>query len=49
VLAKARSSEPHRFGSPAAALNLLRDVGITIGRFDASEWNPTERKPAPGN
>jgi hypothetical protein len=44
VLAKARSSEPRRFGNPAAALNVLRDIGITIGQFDASEWNPSERE-----
>lgn len=48
VLAKARSSEPRRFGNPAAALNVLRDVGITVGQFDASEWNPAEREPASG-
>lgn len=45
VLAKARSSEPRRFASLATALNVLRDVGITIGKFDASDWNPTEREP----
>ncbi|EDL5919981.1 hypothetical protein L4X12_006701 [Pseudomonas aeruginosa] len=45
VLAKARSSEPRRFGNPATAINVLRDVGITIGQFDASEWNPAEREP----
>ena len=45
VLAKARSSEPRRFGNPTAALNVLLDVGITVGQFDASEWNPTEREP----
>ena len=27
---------------------MLRDVGITIGQFDASEWNPAEKEPAPG-
>lgn len=48
-----RSSEPRRFGNPVAALNVLRDVGITIGQFDASEWNPAEkgrnrRQPWPG-
>lgn len=48
VLAKARSREPRRFGNPAAALNVLRDIGITIGQFDASEWDPAEREPAPG-
>ena len=45
VLSKARSREPRRFGNPAAALNVLRDVGITTGQFDASEWNPSEREP----
>lgn len=44
VLAKARSSEPRRFGNPATALNVLRDVGITMGQFDASEWDPAERE-----
>jgi len=43
VLSKARSSEPRRFGNPVAALSLLRDLGITIGQFDASEWNPAEK------
>jgi len=45
VLSKARSTEPRRFGNPAAALNVLRDVGITIGQFDASDWNPAQREP----
>jgi hypothetical protein len=26
-------------------MNVLRDVGITVGQFDASEWNPAEREP----
>jgi len=46
VLAKVRSSEPRRFGNPAAAFNVLRDIGITLGRFDASEWDPAEHEPA---
>lgn len=49
VLSKARSSEPRRFGNPVAALNVLRDVGITIGKFDASEWNPAEKEETAGN
>ena len=49
VLAKARSSEPRRFGNPATAINVLRDVGITIGQFDASEWNPAEKEETAGN
>ncbi len=43
VLSKARSSEPRRFGNPRAALSLLRDLGITVGQFDASDWNPAEK------
>ena len=49
LLAKARSNEPRRFGNPIAALNVLRDVGITIGQFDASEWNPAEKEETAGN
>ena len=49
VLAKARSSEPRRFGNPLAALNVLRDIGITAGQFDASEWNPAQKEQNPGN
>jgi hypothetical protein len=44
VLAKARSTQPRRFGNVAAALNVLRGIGITAGRFDASEWNPDEKE-----
>lgn len=43
VLSKARSGEPRRFGNPIAALALLRDPGITVGQFDASDWNPAEK------
>ena len=43
VLSKARSGEPRRFGNPLAALSLLRDLGITVGQFDASDWNPAEK------
>lgn len=45
ILAKARSNEPRRFGNPVTALNVLRSVGISAGQFDASEWDPAERKP----
>ncbi|MBS0318073.1 MAG: hypothetical protein JSR49_13200, partial [Proteobacteria bacterium] len=48
-LAKARSNEPRRFGNPISALNVLRGVGITIGQFDASEWNPDEKEQVTGN
>ena len=49
LLAKARSSEPRRFGNPLSAINLLRGIGITAGAFDAADWNPDEKEPAPGN
>ena len=32
VLAKARSTEPRRFGNPASAMILLREVGIAVAR-----------------
>ena len=49
VLAKARSSEPRRFGNPLAALNVLRDMGITIGTFDATDYDPAVKEHDPGN
>ena len=49
VLSKARSTEPRRFGNPLAALNVLRDVGITVGKFDASEYDPTDKEQDAGN
>ncbi|QHQ29956.1 hypothetical protein XACN24_15755 (plasmid) [Xanthomonas albilineans] len=49
VLAKARGTEPRRFGNPASAINVLCDVGITIGSFDASEWHPEEKEETAGN
>ncbi len=49
VLAKARSSEPRHFGNPVAALNVLRDVGITAGRFEASQWDPAKKVTSAGH
>ncbi|WP_133510112.1 hypothetical protein [Candidatus Thiosymbion oneisti] len=49
VLSKTGSTEPRRFSNPIAALNVLRDVGITVGQFDASEWNPAEKEETAGN
>lgn len=43
LLSKARSDEPRRFANPTVALNVLHGVGITAGRFDASEWRPDEK------
>ena len=49
VLSKVRSTEPRRFGNPLAALNVLRKVGITVGQFDASEYDPTDKEQDAGN
>ncbi len=49
VLSKTRSTEPRRFGNPLAALNVLRDIGITVGQFDASEYDPAEKAPDAGS
>ena len=35
VLCKARSVEPRRFGNPASALVVLRDLGIAVAQIDA--------------
>ena len=45
LLAKTRSIEPRRFGNPLAALNVLRDVGITAGQFVASWFFPNATQP----
>lgn len=30
-------------------MNVLRDIGITVGKFDASEYDPADKKPGAGN
>jgi len=45
VLSRARSAEPRRFSNPLPAIALLRKLGIVIGTFDLSHWNP-EQKPS---
>lgn len=49
ILAKARSTEPRRFGNPLSALNVLLDAGITSGQFDASEYDPSDKKNTSAN
>jgi len=49
LLSKARSTEPRRFGNPLVALNVLRDIGITVGQFDASEYDPAKKEQDAGN
>lgn len=43
VLAKARTTEPRRFGNPTSAMVVLRDVGIAIAQLDATNWNPDQK------
>ncbi|PRC94609.1 hypothetical protein [Solimicrobium silvestre] len=43
VLTKARSTEPRYFSNPLQAINLLKGVGIMIGTFDVSLWNPLQK------
>lgn len=49
LLVKARSNVPRRFSNPIFALNVLRDVGITIGQFDVSELSPDVKEEIAGN
>ncbi|HEY4144129.1 hypothetical protein [Pinirhizobacter sp.] len=46
LLAKARSTEPRRFGNPLQALALLRDLGLFVGGFDVGEWDPSDTETA---
>lgn len=43
VLAKARSTEPRRFGNPASAMILLREIGIAVAQLDATHWDPNAK------
>lgn len=45
LLAKARSTEPRRFGNPFQAITLLREIGITNGTYDVSEYAPDADTP----
>ena len=42
ILAKARSTEPRRFGNPFQAMTLLRTIGIVNGAYDMSGYNPDQ-------
>lgn len=46
VLSKARSVEPRRFGNPASALVVLRDLGIAVAQIDATHWDPAQKDPS---
>lgn len=43
VLTKARSTQPRRFGNPATALTVLKEMGITVARIDATHWDPEQK------
>ncbi len=44
ILSHARSDEPRTFPNPLPAITLLRKLGLMVGTFDISNWNP-ELKP----
>lgn len=43
VLAKARSTEPRRFGNPASALLVVRDIGLGTVSVDVTDWDPDQK------
>lgn len=43
TLSKARSRDPRGFIDPRKAMILLRDMGIAVGQFDSSAWDPKHR------
>ncbi len=42
VLVLTRSKEPRSFADPRKAMELLLSVGIAVGAFDATQWNPKQ-------
>lgn len=49
ILTKARSCEPRQFARPDKAMALLREMGIEVGQFDVSHWNPEAKVMTSGN
>jgi len=47
VLAKARSTEPRRFGNPASAMMVMRELGIGVAQVEISRWDPSQQEIAP--
>jgi hypothetical protein len=43
ILSKARSIEPRRFGNPASAMIVLRELGIVVAQLDTTDWNPEQK------
>lgn len=44
VLAKARGSEPRRFGSPTSAMLVLKEIGIRSAKMDFAQWDPEQKE-----
>lgn len=44
VLAKARSSEPRRFGSPTSAMLVLKEIGIRSAKMEFAQWDPEQKE-----
>lgn len=42
-LAKARTTQPRLFGTPAAALTVLRGIGIVSAHIDIADWTPGQK------
>ena len=42
ILARARSTAPRAFRNPVLAITLLRKLGIVLGTFDLTQWNPDQ-------
>ncbi len=49
VLAKARTTEPRRFGNPATAMMVMKDLGIGVAQVEISRWEPGQQDIAPQN
>lgn len=44
VLAKTRSNEPRRFGSPSSAMMVLKELGIRSAKLDFAQWDPEQKE-----
>jgi hypothetical protein len=44
LLAKARSTEPRRFGTPTSAMLVLRELGIGSAQVDFTRWDPGQKE-----
>lgn len=47
VLAKARTTDPRRFGNPASAMMVMKDLGIGVAQVEISRWEPGQQDIAP--